>query len=195
MKNKQIFRITITALMAALCYIGFTYLKFDIPVGPTFTAVHLGNTFCTLAGLLLGGIYGGVAGAIGMSIGDLLDPKYVLYAPKTIILKLIMGYIAGTLAHKVFKILDAETKNRAIKVYISIGVAMLVNIILEPIFSWALYKFVLNAPEKVATAFASIKFVSYSINAVFAVIIGGTLYMALYSRFKNSNIFKMMQDK
>ena len=195
MKNKQVFRITITALMAALCYIGFKYMKFDIPVGPTFTAVHLGNTFCTLAGLLLGGTYGGIAGAIGMSIGDLLDPKYVLYAPKTIILKFIMGYLAGTIAHKLFKILDPETKNIAVKVYISVGVAMLVNILLEPCLSWALYKFVLNAPDKVATAFAAIKFISYTINAIFAIIIGGTLYLALYTRFKNSNIFKNMLGK
>ena len=53
MKNKQVFRITMTALMAAMCYVGFSYIKFDIPVGPTWTTIHLGNTFCALAALLM----------------------------------------------------------------------------------------------------------------------------------------------
>ena len=35
-----------------------------------------------LAALLLGGWYGGIAGAVGMTIGDLLDPVYVTVTPK-----------------------------------------------------------------------------------------------------------------
>ena len=42
-------------LLAALCYIGFAFFKIDIPVGPEKTAFHLGNVFCVLAALLLGG--------------------------------------------------------------------------------------------------------------------------------------------
>ena len=45
-------------------------------------ALHIGNAFCVLAALLLGGFWGGLAGAIGMTIGDLFDPVYVVYAPK-----------------------------------------------------------------------------------------------------------------
>ncbi len=192
MKNKQVFRITMTALMAAMCYVGFSYIKFDIPVGPTWTTIHLGNTFCALAALLLGGVYGGAAGAIGMSIGDLLDPKYVLYAPRTIILKMLMGFIIGTVAHRVFKITKENTEKRSLKVYLSVASGMLVNIMIEPCINWLFYKFVLNAPEKVATAFAGVKFLSYTINAVFAIIIGGTIYLAVYSRMKNSTVFKDM---
>ena len=45
-------------LLAALCYIGFAFFKIDIPVGPEKTAFHLGNVFCVLAALLLGGYWG-----------------------------------------------------------------------------------------------------------------------------------------
>ena len=65
---------------------------------------HLGNTFCVLAALLLGGLPGGIAGAIGMGIADLLDPAYVIVAPKTIILKLGIGIITGLVAHRIFHI-------------------------------------------------------------------------------------------
>ena len=79
--------------MAALAYVSFTFLQIKIPTPGGTTSFHLGNTFCVLAALLLGGLPGGIAGAIGMGIGDLLDPVYVTYAPKTIILKLMIGIV------------------------------------------------------------------------------------------------------
>ena len=36
-----------------------------------------------------------------MTIGDLLDPVYVVYAPKTFILKFCIGLITGLIAHKI----------------------------------------------------------------------------------------------
>ena len=41
-------KLCMAALFAALCYIGFTYCKIDIPVGTEKTAFHLGNVFCVL---------------------------------------------------------------------------------------------------------------------------------------------------
>ena len=38
--------------------------------GGDATSLHLGNAFCVLAALLLGGGYGGLAGAVGMTIAD-----------------------------------------------------------------------------------------------------------------------------
>ena len=88
-------------LLAALCYIGFAFFKIDIPVGPEKTAFHLGNVFCVLAALLLGGYWGGLAGAIGMTIAD-LTTAYETSAPKTFLLKLCIGLIVGLVAHKIF---------------------------------------------------------------------------------------------
>ena len=93
MSNQKTLRITVTALMAALCYVAFTFLQIKIPTPVGYTSFHLGNTFCVLAALLLGGIPGGIAGAIGMGIGDILDPVYIMVAPKTLFLKFMIGLI------------------------------------------------------------------------------------------------------
>lgn len=49
------------ALLAALSFVGFMFFKIDIPVGNDKTAFHLGNVFCVLGALLLGGFWGGAA--------------------------------------------------------------------------------------------------------------------------------------
>ena len=45
-KNEPLRKLCMAALFAALCYIGFTFCKIDIPVGTEKTAFHLGNVFC-----------------------------------------------------------------------------------------------------------------------------------------------------
>ena len=100
--NNKTLKLATIGLMSALAYISFTFLQIKIPTPGGTTSFHLGNTFCILAALLLGGIPGGLAGAIGMGIGDLLDPTYVTYAPKTIILKLLIGIFTGLFAHSNF---------------------------------------------------------------------------------------------
>lgn len=54
--------------------------------------------------MLLGGWYGGLAGASGMTIADVLDPIYIVGAPKTFVLKLCIGLIVGLVAHRIGKI-------------------------------------------------------------------------------------------
>ena len=66
-QNSTITKLAETALMAALCYVSFTFLQIKIPVpGGDATSIHIGNAFCVLAALLIGGVYGGLSGAIGM---------------------------------------------------------------------------------------------------------------------------------
>lgn len=47
--------------------------------------------YASLGALILGGLYGGIGGALGMTIGDIFDPVYVVYAPKTFLLKLCIA--------------------------------------------------------------------------------------------------------
>ena len=64
-------------------FVTFTFLQIKIPLpGGGATSFHVGNAFCVLAALILGGWYGGLAGAIGMGIADMLDPVYITGAPK-----------------------------------------------------------------------------------------------------------------
>ncbi|MBQ1390276.1 MAG: ECF transporter S component, partial [Firmicutes bacterium] len=90
--DKKTLKIVECALIVALSYIGFQFLRVDIPVGTERTAIHLGNTFVVLGSLLLGG-WGGFAGAMGLTIADLTS-GYVTSAPKTFILKLVIGLLA-----------------------------------------------------------------------------------------------------
>lgn len=83
-------KLTLTALFAALSYAVFTFLQIKIPIGADATSIHLGNAVVVIAALVLGGPLGGFAGALGMTIGDLLDPVYITYAPKTLICKMVI---------------------------------------------------------------------------------------------------------
>lgn len=55
-RNQTVIKLAQTALLAALCYVSFTYLQIKIPMpGGDATSIHIGNAFCVLAALLLGG--------------------------------------------------------------------------------------------------------------------------------------------
>ncbi len=197
MSNKNhLLRISVTALMAALCYVAFTYFKVSIPTIGGHTAFHLGNTFCVLASLLLGGVTGGLAGAIGMGIGDVLDPRYVLVAPKTIFLKMMIGVTTGFVAHKLFKIKNLKEKALAKAVFISTACGMFFNVVFEPIFGYFYYQFVINAPEKAAKTLASFNLMTTSTNAILAIIISSLLYLALAPRLQKSGLLpRLMVEK
>ena len=182
MKNNKIFKIVITALMAALCYAVFSLIQIKIPTPAGYTSFHLGNVFCVLAALLIDGVSGGIAGAIGMGIADLLDPAYVLTAPKTIILKFMIGFITGSVAHKVFKINDKENNRK--QVIISICAGMLFNVIAEPIFSYIYYSLILNNADKAASYITLTKWITTSTNAVLTIIIASLLYEPLKKQLK-----------
>ena len=110
-KNKKLIKLTQTALVAALCYVAFTFLQIKIPMpGGDATSLHIGNAVCVLGALLLGGWYGGLAGAIGMTIADIMDPVSITVAPKTFVLKLCIGLIVGLVAHRIAKISESKDK-------------------------------------------------------------------------------------
>ena len=182
--------LSMAALFAALCYIGFTYCKIDIPVGMEKTAFHLGNVFCVLAALFLGGMWGGMAGAVGMTIAD-LTTAYVTSAPKTFLLKLCIGLITGFVAHKIFK-LSQDKENRKIPLTaataISCAAGMGFNIVADPLVGYFYKMYVLGVPQEAASIWAKIGAITTSVNAVVAVIAATVLYMALRKAMKRSNL-------
>ena len=57
-QNNTITKLAETALLAALCYVAFTFLQIKIPVpGGDASSIHIGNAFCVLWALLLGESY------------------------------------------------------------------------------------------------------------------------------------------
>ena len=188
-KPADVRTLSMAALFAALCYIGFTYCKIDIPVGMEKTAFHLGNVFCVLAALFLGGFWGGLSGAVGMTIAD-LTTAYVTSAPKTFLLKLCIGLITGFVAHKIFKL--SQDKERKIPLTaataISCAAGMAFNIVADPLVGYFYKMYVLGVPQEAANIWAKIGAVTTSVNAVVAVIAATLLYVALRKAMKRSNL-------
>ncbi len=108
-------------------------IKIPVPGGDA-TSLHIGNTFCVLGALLLGGWYGGLAGSIGMTIADLMDPVYITGAPKTFLpWKLCIGLITGLVAHKIAKINETNDKKYVFKWSLIASIAGLAfNVIADP---------------------------------------------------------------
>ena len=196
MSNQKTLRITVTALMAALCYVAFTFLQIKIPTPVGYTSFHLGNTFCVLAALLLGGIPGGIAGAIGMGIGDILDPVYIMVAPKTLFLKFMIGLITVLVAHKILKIQLQKGKKLVGSVIASCAAGMGFNIIGEPLVSYLYYLILLGDSTKAADYLVAAKFITTGVNAILAVVIATVIYLAIFPRFqKNGTLNRLKPEK
>lgn len=193
-KKVDVTRLAQAGLLAALCYIGFAFLKFDIPVPGSLekTAVHFGNVFCVLAALLLGGYWGGLAGAVGMTIAD-LTTAYVTSAPKTFLLKLCIGLIVGLVAHKFFHLSAEHPKKYVARVTILASVCgMAFNIVADPLVGYFYKTYLLGVPQDISKALAKIATGVTAFNAVWAVVLATVLYLALRPALKKAGLFHEM---
>lgn len=189
MKNEKVYKIALVGLFAALSYVVFTFLQIKISLpGGDATSIHLGNAVCVLGALLLGGLYGGLGGAIGMTIGDLFDPVYIVYAPKTFVLKLCIGLITGLVAHKLGHI-STETDNKKVFGW-TVGAAvagLLFNVIFDPIVGYFYKLIIIGKPAAELTLAWNVA--TTSINAVTSTIVSVAVYMALRPALKKAGLF------
>ena len=180
-KNQTVIKLAQTAILAALCYVSFTYLQIKIPMpGGDATSIHIGNAFCVLAALLLGGAYGGLAGAIGMGVADLMDPIYITGAPKTFLLKMCIGLIVGLVAHRIARINDSSDKKYVFKWSMIASVAGLgFNVVADPIVGYFYKMYILGQPQKMAEVLAKWSTAATFVNAVISTVLVACLYNAL----------------
>lgn len=188
--NYKIKKLTQTAIFAALCFVTFTYMQIKIPTpSGDFTSIHFGNIFLVLAALLLGPTYGGLAGAIGMTLADLIDPAYIIVAPKTFILKFIIGIIVGNIAVKKAKINDHSNKKYYIKwALISSIVGMAFNVIADPSLGYVYKLYILGQPAKAASVLAKISAGITLFNAFITVIFANIIYLGARPILKKNNL-------
>ena len=176
-QNNTVVKLAETALLAALCYVSFTFLQIKIPVpGGDATSIHIGNAFCVLAALLLGGVYGGLSGAIGMGIADIMDPVYITGAPKTFVLKFCIGLIVGLVAHKIAKI-------------------NAFNVVADPIVGYFYKQYILGQPQELAQALAKMSAAATFINAVVSVILVAIIYNAVRPVLIKSHLITITNNK
>ena len=148
--------------------------------GGDATSIHIGNAFCVLAALLLGGAYGGLAGAIGMGVADLMDPIYITGAPKTFILKMCIGLIVGLVAHRIARINDSSDKKYVFKWSMIASVAGLgFNVVADPIVGYFYKMYILGQPQKMAEVLAKWSTAATFVNAVISTVLVACLYNAL----------------
>lgn len=153
-------------------------------------ALHVGNAFCVLAALLLGGVYGGIAGSLGMTIADLLDPAYVTSAPKTFILKFCIGLIAGFIAHRVAHITDNHDGAYIFKwTLIASAVSLGFNVIADPIVGYLYKNLILGIPEPAAKIMTTWAAGVTLINAIAGTVVVVAVYTALRPILRKTGIF------
>ena len=189
--SERVHKIVLTGLMAALSYVAFTYLKIPIPTfGGDMVALHIGNAFCVLAALLLGGFYGGLAGSLGMTIADLIDPAYVTSAPKTFVLKLCIGLIAGFVAHRIAHITDNHDSKYVFKWTLISSIAGLgFNVVMDPIAGFFYKNYVLGVESSAAKIMSTWAAGVTFINAVAGTVVVVVVYMALRPVLKKAGMF------
>lgn len=189
-KRDTLLKWTQTALLAAVCFVSFTFLQIKIPMpGGDATSLHIGNAFCVLAALLLGGGYGGLAGAVGMTIADILDPIYIVGAPKTFVLKLCIGLITGFVAHRIAKIGSSHDPKYIFKWSVIASVCGLAfNVIFDPLVGYFYKMWILGQPQEMASVLAKWSTATTFENAVVSVILVALLYNILRPALEKSGL-------
>lgn len=97
MKKISTQKLTLIAMFIALTTIATMVIQ--IPIPATKGYLNIGDTLLICAGLLLGKTVGGIVGGIGSAMADLLS-GYAFYAPITLVVKGLEGYLAGALNEK-----------------------------------------------------------------------------------------------
>lgn len=91
MRDANIKKLVLAALMAALTYVATSIVQIPSPMQGY---VNLGDCCVLLSGWLLGPWWGGAAAGIGSMLTDLLN-GYAHYAPGTLVIKGCMALVAA----------------------------------------------------------------------------------------------------
>lgn len=88
--------LSVTAIFAAITCILTFIVPFTIPTTQGY--INLGDIGVMISGLLFGPIIGGIAGGFGSSLADILL-GFPVYAPATLIIKGLEGFIVGLISN------------------------------------------------------------------------------------------------
>ncbi|MDQ1280326.1 MAG: hypothetical protein QG670_1589 [Thermoproteota archaeon] len=95
-------RLAIAAIMAALVSVSTLIIR--IPIPSTAGYINIGDVMIFVSGLTFGQIIGGFAGGVGSAIADLIG--YPAYAPLTLVVKGLEGFLAGRISNGKNKMRD-----------------------------------------------------------------------------------------
>lgn len=89
----------ITAISIVLVYIFTALVNITFPGAGDGGLMHMGNIPLFITAILFGRKTGAIAGGVGMALFDLLSP-FAVWAPFTLIIVGLMGYVVGAIAEK-----------------------------------------------------------------------------------------------
>jgi len=116
-KGLKSFDLTVIAIMGALTIVTTSFI---VPFAPTGGYFNLGDIIVVTTALLFGPVIGGIAGGIGSGLADVYL-GYASFAPFTLLIKGIEGYVIGYLAGPQTK----ATRNKVIVAWLIGGVIII----------------------------------------------------------------------
>jgi len=101
-KNLLGYILPVNTIVIALTgiFIAFTFVItfwIQVPIPATGGYINIGDVAVMFTALLFGPIIGALAGGIGSMLADVFSP-YIIYAPATLIIKGLEGFIIGIIA-------------------------------------------------------------------------------------------------
>jgi uncharacterized membrane protein len=95
--DEEIKKLAFMGLFSALLVVATVVLRFPVP---TFNLYfNLGEAIIYLTALLYGGVPGALIGGVGSALADIIG-GYPVWAPITLVIKGLEGYIVGTVARE-----------------------------------------------------------------------------------------------
>lgn len=87
-----------SALLIALVFVATRFINIRLPVAIHGGLIHTGNAMLFLSAIVFGKKKGAIAGGFGMAIFDILS-GWLAWAPFTFVIRFLMGYLIGHIAH------------------------------------------------------------------------------------------------
>lgn len=89
--------LTVSALLAAMIFIGTNFLKVPLPIGQEY--IHLGDGFVFIVAMIVPLPYAMAAAAVGASLADILG-GYAVWAPWTAVIKALLALTVSLFCRK-----------------------------------------------------------------------------------------------
>lgn len=184
MNDRRIKLTVVTAIFAAITFLGIQLFRVPMPavVGTPF--VHFGHIFVVLGMLLLGGKRGAAAGTIGLVVFDLIN-GYLQAMPQVLVETIVKCLLVGTIFAVLKEKADGNKKKETIAVGICSILYAVLNIVIE--FLMGIVNMMILGSGFAAAAAGSLSSIPATvINAVFMVIGVCLLYWPVKHIFQRS---------
>jgi uncharacterized membrane protein len=97
--SAKVRELCVTAVCIVLVYVFTAMVNITFPGAGDGGLMHMGNIPLFIVAILFGRKTGAIAGGVGMALFDLLSP-FAIWAPFTLVIVGLMGYVVGAVAEK-----------------------------------------------------------------------------------------------